>query len=118
MDSGAANFAEWRPTEELMKRNFARALAAATLLLVGFSAGALTGSVRGATPIECGDLDGNGTIAATDALLLLRRAIDLPGALRVIQRVRLRYRSAGRLRDGPGSSGTPTAPTCPTRGAP
>ncbi len=28
------------------------------------------------------------------------RAIDLPGALRVIQRVRLRYRSAGRLRDG------------------
>ena len=64
-----------------MKRNFARALAAATLLLVGFSAGALTGSVRGATPIECGDLDGNGTIAATDALLLLRRAIDLPGEL-------------------------------------
>ena len=55
----------------------------AGLTVAAFVAGNWTSDVIGAQrpALVCGDLDANGTVAATDALLLLRRAVDLPATL-------------------------------------
>jgi hypothetical protein len=54
-----------------------------SVALGAFLAGTWTSDVIGAPAptIACGDLDASGTVAATDALLLLRRAVDLPVTL-------------------------------------